>query len=460
MQNRKSAFLIGISCLGFCGIAAAKNLVLPETVATQKKLTFVEHLKNGTPVVIRDVPGSDILQVTVSFDFGLRDLDPGEKIAARWLWSTAQGGSKKFPKPEVYRLVEKYALDMGCKGNIEDSTCVLGTVNDYWKDALPLFASIVLEPSFASDVAQLEKQRLEAELQATPSEPSSYINEIINRIFYPVGHPYRLNHEDALVELKKLTPRRLASMHAEILRTVPMRIVVVGSMDHKTLLADLDKTFGQVVHASDFAKRQRKPVTPPPFKQEGALTFENRDIPTAYLAAKFSVPPMSDPDHVATTLLFQVLDEELSDEVRTKRSLSYSIHAGYIPYSIGIGVISASTSKPQETLDAIKEVIQRVKDKTYSDEELAEYKTIFTTEYFQTLETHASLAEALDTQQQYFGTPMGLYDLPEQLERVTPSDIKRLANSLLVNMRLGVLYSKDRYQEAWGKGFVAGLEKK
>jgi predicted Zn-dependent peptidase len=204
---------------------------------------------------------------------------------------------------------------------------------------------------------------------------------------------------------------------------------------------------------SKISKRDRpkKIVVAPAFDPSKRLAFEHREIPTAYIKLKFNAPSITAKDAPAADLMFEILSERLQEEIRTKRSLSYAVYAGTIQYNQGIGIISVSTSKPKETIDAIASVVKDFKAKGVTAEELNEQRNVFTTSYFQTLESQNSLAGALSSFQNYFGNARKLYELPSQLAGVTPADVSRIAKEWLKNFRVGVVYDKAKFDSKWLK---------
>lgn len=430
--------------------ALGVQLVTDETIKIQKDLTSTHTLKNGIPVVIRRIPDSDIVQLNVSFDSGLKDLSPGKKALNEWFWDVLPMAAKNYPREKVFSLTEKYSLELGCSGGIEVASCGLGTIDDYWKEALPLFAALITSPTLSEQDAKLAKDRLVAQLRATPSDPGGYVNEIVNSVFYPAGHPYRLNHDEALQELDKLGRKDLQEFHKNVLSAGNMHVVVVTSMPEKQVLADLEKAFGKV------PKGQPSRVTPasPKFDLGNAFVFKDRELPTAYIRIKLNAPAVKDKDAVASKLMFEILSEELGEEIRTKRSLSYAVHSFVIQYSLGIGVISASTSKPKETLEAIHDVLQLMKTKTFTTEDIEEYKHVFATNYYLTQETHASLAAALSSAYHFYRDPNEHYQLPRRLDQVTAADIKRLASDVLSDLRIGVIFGRKSFEDAWAQDLI------
>jgi len=430
--------------------APKSSLVSAETIRTQKELTSRHKLKNGIPVTLRSIPGSDIVQINVNIEGGIRDLPTGQKSLNGWLFSTMSLAADGYSKQKVFELSEKYALSIGCGGGVEVSSCGLGTINSFWKEGLPILAAIVRKPALTEEDVGLTKKRITASLRATPQDPDGYVNEVVNTIYYPPGHPYRLNHDEALAEMEKLNRADLARYHAAEINAAKMEIVVVSSMPQKQLLRDLEKAFGDI--KSSPKKTTIVPSTP--FDKSKTLLVVDRDIPTAYIRGKFVAPEATHKDAVASRLLFEILTEELGDEIRTRRSLSYSVYAFQIQYTKGIGVMGATTSKPEETISAMNEVIRRVKTHDYSPEQLAQFKNVFATAYFLTQETHGSLAGAISSASQYFGSTDQLYDFPAELEKVTAADIKRLANEVLVDFQFGVIFNRKAFKDEWIRNLV------
>ena len=452
LKTARSKALLAVAALttlsvAYTRMANAAPIVSDETIREFKALTTITKLKNGMPVILRQVPGSDIAHVMVTFDQGMKDLPPGRKALSRWLLATMPRAAQNFPRELVYATVERYSLVVNCNPAVEYGSCALETINDHWDQGFNLLAAIVKSPTLNDDDAGLEKQRLEADLKDTPEDPGSYINELVNKIYYPRNHPYRSTFDEALAELTKLKPKDLKALHKQILNASQMHIVVVSSLPNDKVLADLEKAFGAVATA----KFKPTVIKHPPYDSKNIYKFEARQTPTAWILAKFDAPGALSKDMVASMILFDILDHELGDEVRTKRSLSYSVYAHSLLYTVGIGIMGASTSKPEQALEAIRTVVDRIKAKTYTTEELDEFKTSFATHYFLQQETHASLASALSRHFHFYRSVDPMYELPRLVEKVTPQDIKRVAGQVLTKMRVAVIYGRDKFKDNWAK---------
>ncbi|MEY4631072.1 MAG: hypothetical protein RIQ81_1192 [Pseudomonadota bacterium] len=445
--RRTLAFLLPVFC---CPVMAkSAPLVRPEFVQQQKQATKKVILPSGVTVILRQLPGSGITSLALGFRAGYSALPAGRRVLPDLMFGSMAKAARGYPKVKMNALTEKYSIGIGCGSGIEFSNCSMTSLSEYWDKALPAFAAVVASPLFDAADLQLQRERLEASYQSMSEEPGSYSNDVVNRIFYPVGHPYRLLREEALKELADMRRDEVVAYHKSVMAGSPPIIVVVSDLPDDKVIADLQRHFGKWS-----GKPAQLPDVPvPSFDSGTAFAIEDRDIPTAYIRFKFPAVAAAAKDSVASRLLFEILSEELWDEVRTRRSLSYGVGAAQVQYRMGIGSISVSTSKPQEALDAIAGVVQRVKSKKFAKADLDRFKVVFSTSYFATQETHGSLAGALLTSWQYFGTTDRLYDLPAELDRVTPEDIQRIAGDVLKQMRVGVVYSKAKFNAAWVNAF-------
>lgn len=448
MKFFSSALLVG--SLAVSTLSFAAGLVSDETINIQKSLTKEAKLNNGIPVIYRKIENSDIFEMMVTFRSGTKDLPQGKKSQIQALMAAMSMGAKGFPKQVIYKMSEKYALELGCSAAIEVSNCALGTVNDFWREVLPLYAGIVTAPLLTKQDIDLTRERLKVDAKNIIKEPGRYANDVVNRVFYPEGHPYRQSAEDMLRDLDAMTDQDLKTLHKQILSTQNLVITIASSVPLEKIMPELNRHFGKV------PKVEVAHVTPlpPVFETAKTYAFENRDIPTAYVSIKFNGIGVTEKDAEAAEFMMKILDEELGQEIRTKRSLSYSVYSYMLQYTLGVGVMAASTSKPQETLAAMTEVVKKLQSKALSKEDLEEHKRVYVTEYFQGKETHSSLAASLAGSYIYFGTPNRAYEYPKLIDAVTPEQVKQLAERLLVNFRVGVVYGRDKFKDDWAKTLI------
>lgn len=428
----------------------ASPLVSPETVKLQKKLTTVFTLKNGIKVIYRKINNSEITELTLNYPFGIVDLPKGQKAFSSILFDLMPKAAKGYPKQKIYALQEKYSGGVSCSHGISLSRCSLATVNEFWDTLLPVMVAVTQSPTYPDEDLKLAKDAKIADIERMTHEPSAFVNQVINRVYYPDGHPYKLSYKDEIEDMKSLKAQNLKAIHKRVRKVKGQYFTYVGSLPLEKVKKDLEAAFGKIA----LAPKKQVVVTQPAFKADQAIAVEDRPIPTAYLSMKFNGPGRKDPDYLATQFMLRILSEELTLEIRTNRSLSYSVHSYMIGHDIGIGVISASTSKPKETLAAIDEIVAKMKTRKYTKEELNRYRNVYTTSYFLTLEEHSALSRALSSVFFYHHSLDGFYERPMLLEAITSEDLDRVAKKYLVNFRLGIIFDKSQFKEKWAKSLI------
>lgn len=446
-------FFISMLIAGFILTAhetSGKALVTDATIQLQKNSTIHFELDNKIPVTYRMVPDSEIFLLTMSFHFGDAHLPPEQRPALGVMTQLMERGSKSYPREQLFSLLEKYATSISCGTGIELGNCVFSTLNPYVDELLPAFASVVLEPSFDVKETQIVLEQAIASESAAHQNPEAFVNEVVNDIFYGSKHPYWINQANKLKALSTIKRENLVALHQQLLSQVSKRIVVVGSQPLEELKAKLNKQFALLKTVPETSLSIPKPS----YDAKNSYRIATRNIPTSYLRAKFVMPGIDSPDLLAAQLMMHILSEEFENEIRTKLSLSYSVYAQYIPYTMGIGVLHASTSRPQETLVAMRPIIQKLRDKKLGKDALERYKTVFATSYFLGLEEHARMASSLTSSMFYFKSSDKLYDMPRNLARVTPDDIQGVARKYLQQFRLGVVFKEKEFSPAWAEEFL------
>lgn len=448
---KRYLFICAVLCASLWGnLLRAKELVTDATIKLQKDSTLQFTLESGIPVTYRLIPDSEIFLISLAFTYGDAYLKAEERPALSVLTQLMERGSKSYPKDTLFALLEKYATTINCGAGIELGNCTFSTLNPYVAELMPAFASSVLEPSFDPNEANIVLEQATASERGSLQNPETYANEVVNDIFYGKGHPYWANQETKLKALAATKLPLIKDLHQRLLTQVAKRFVVVGSLPVDQLKTLLNKQFALLKNVEDKALVIPKPV----YRPKESFTFAPRNIPTSYVRAKFVMPGVGDPDLVAAQLMVHILSEEMENEIRTKRSLSYSVYAQVIPYTMGIGVLHASTSRPKETLEAMRPIIKKLRDTKLSKDELERYKTVFATSYFLNLEEHSSLAGTIVNAMHYFGGTDRLYDMPRILAKVSPDDIQQAAQRYLQKFRLGVVFREKDFSPKWGQDFL------
>jgi predicted Zn-dependent peptidase len=109
---------------------------------------------------------------------------------------------------------------------------------------------------------------------------------------------------------------------------------------------------------------------------------------------------------------------------------------------------------PEETRDAIREEIERLKKEEVSDEELRMVKTRAKANLIRSLDNNSGLAIALATAHARLGDWRELFRQVERIEKVSKEDIRRVANETFTetNRTVGMIQTAQAAAAGAGEG--------
>lgn len=434
----------------------AVDLVTKDMVRKQVDATTRFDLSNGIPVTLRREVSSEIVSVIVGFRVGDVSYTRDRSAVLTWLLSTMPRATKSLDRIEFFKHLGKYALSLDCDAAVEMATCELATTREYLSEGLLALGQVVREPRLAPEDAEWTRKRYLASLKQAPQNPDSFVNEVVNRVYYGSDHAFGKSYLDQIASLHALKPEELALEHARIVRPENLFLTVVGDLDTKVLQEALEGHFGKIT-APKTPGLAPGPVDhkQPPYDSTRDLAIEHRKVPTAYMRLKFDLPGAKDPDGDGAALLVDLLDEAVGLEIRTKRSLSYAAHAQYLRNSVGVGVLHFSTSRPQEVLEALGDVILALRDGKIPDDEVDLTRRQFVTRYFLSQQTPSALGQALAAVGFFRREVDYFYGYPIRLGAYRSKDLEALAKRFLGRFRMGVIYDRDLFKDEWFRAFAA-----
>jgi zinc protease len=440
-----------ISFFALSTSANSRTLVPKESIERAKKQTATYRLRNDIPVIYRHLPNSQLFNAGVVFYQGSRDLELSMPASLDGLTMTVMSkGTDTHPKSELDAMIERLSLEIGCSAAEEFSYCQLGSIREDWQQALKILSSVILEPSFAESEINIAKDQYLAAMRSTLSDPASIASESSEMLFFPVGHPLRRPLLQNLESLPTISRTALVDWHRKLLNANNMAIVVVGDIPKKDLLSAMNAEFGDVKGA----EQRRVELDIPKFDKTQSASIIDKPTPTAYVSIKFNAPAADSADASTFGLLVNIVSDLMFDEVRSKRSLSYSVRAAYQRSSVSVGSITASTSKPDDILPAIASVIRKVQTEELSRLDLEERKTVFATHYYASQESNRNFVQTLASNYYWQRDPHYFYEFPERLDKISPTDLMKAAVKWFRDFRVAIVYDPKKVSAKVVESFV------
>lgn len=325
-----------------------------------------------------ETPNLPLIAVEFAFRGGSR-LDPPELAGrANLVSAMLDEGAGELDSQTFQARLQDNAIQLSFSSGADGFYGSLKTATDTAEEAFELLRLALTEPRF--DAEPLERMRAAtlAGIRQQVGDPGWLGRRaLFDEVF--ADHPYGQPSRGTAATLAGLTADDLRAYVDLALRRDRLVIGVNGDIDAETLAAMLDRVFGALPESGEQPQ-------PPAIAMDGAagrLTVVERDGAQSVLSMVQPGPRRDDPDHYAAHVLNHIvggggLRSRLSDEVRSRRGLTYGVGSSIAQYDAGgLWTVSSSLAdaNAEEALTVIREVWRDVAANGVTEEELADAKT-------------------------------------------------------------------------------------
>jgi len=372
----------------------------------------IEHwtLKNGARVYFVEARNLPMVKLNVVFDAGSARDPQGRNGLSMLTNHLLDNGTGELDADAIAAAFEGLGAEFGSSNDRDMAGVSLKSLTDraLLDPALDLFARVLAAPSFPA--ASFERERQRALLGLQQAEASA--GDVAAKMFFAQlykGHPYALPPEGSVAGLKALTRDDLATFHARHYVGRNAVLALIGDINLRDAKAIAERVLGGL-HAGEAAPALPKVAdVVPRGRAERVVTHPSTQT---HLLIGEAGMARNDPDFYPLYLGNFVLGgsglvSRLSQEVREKRSLSYSVYSYFMPLrEPGPFLLGLQTKNSQraEALAVVRRVLKEFADKGPTPEELAAAKKNVTGGYPLRIDSNRKIAEYL--------TVIGFYGLP------------------------------------------------
>ena len=307
-----------------------------------------------------------------------------------------------------------------------------------------LVARILAHPAFDSDILEREQKRMIASIQESMTQPQSIARRALWAAAYG-DHPYGAQATQASVSSIKSAD--LFGFHQRFWQPQRMRITIVGDLTRTQAEAWVNQLLKHLPATSLMPSRVTaeypRPVVPQPARRQAI------DHPASQSHVWLGMPAMrrDDPDFFAMTLGNYILGgggfvSRLTEEIREKRGLSYSVFSAFQPLAQqGPFMIGLQTQKAQapEALRVVEQTLERFLREGPTEQELKAAKQNLIGGFALRIDTNRKLLDNL-AQINYYDLPLDyLQTWTDKIAAVRASDIQRAMQRLISQKALSVV---------------------
>jgi zinc protease len=309
----------------------------------------INHWQTSTGAQVYFVENHDlpIIDMAVNFPAGsARDTKTTSGVAGvtRYLMTLGADGMSE----EV--ITNKFAdigANLGGELDVDRAAFKLRTLTSESAKALETFNKVLHKPDFPQAILEREKTRIVAGLKEAATQPESISNKAFMQALYP-NHPYGLDESGEIDTINAMKREDLIAFYNTYYTAKSAVIALIGDMTEaqaKSIAEDAAKGLPQGAAIPKIAE-----VIYP-----SAASVQRIAHPASQAHILLGYPGIKrgDPDYFALYLGNYVLGgggfvSRLTEEVREKRGLVYSVYSYFMPMAeLGPFQIGLQTKKEQ-----------------------------------------------------------------------------------------------------------------
>ncbi|MCM2251022.1 MAG: insulinase family protein [Ramlibacter sp.] len=397
---------------------------------------------SGAAVFLVESPTIPMVDVQIDFDAGSR-RDPADQAGlARVTAGMASMGitaaNTATPGPysaalDENQLSEAWAdlgAGFGASANTDRMSFSLRSLTD--PDLLPKAAQLaarqLADPAFPEAVWQRERQRMAASLREAKTRPATVAGHAYAPAVYGT-HPY--GYEMTEESLERISVRDMTQMYRRLIQPCRARVSVVGAVTR----AQADALVSTLLSRLPAAAAGCEPLAPVAEVAPLAAPVL-REIPFASAQAHVLIGQpgykRKDPDFFALLVGNYILGgggfvSRLSQEVREKRGLSYSVYSYFSPGLHAGAFTLGLQTRPDQAAQAVqvsREVLARFVAEGPTPAELKAAKDYLVGGFPLLLDSNRKLLENI-ANIAWHGLPLDYLDTwTRQVERVSVADVR------------------------------------
>lgn len=383
----------------------------------------------GVRVILRRNAANDVVASNLYLLGGVRVAADSNAGIEPFLLLISEQGTLKYPKDRLRKAMARVGTSIVV--NAENDWSMLGiratrsTMDSTWA----VFADRLMHPTLDSTEVERLRAQLFSAVRQQRDDPDALVHHMADSIAFE-GHPYGRPETGTERSLARISRAELRAFLAGQMVTSRMLLVVVGNVTRAQVERLVRGTLATLPRG---AYTWTLPDTLPTVRS--AVAIEGRSLPTNYLLGYVAGPPPSSPDYQALRIATAVLSGQLDTELRQKRNLTYAVNAPFREGGVSSAGLYISTVAPNQALDVMRREITLLQRELLTRDALQQLIQQFITRYYLSNETNAEQANQLARGELYHADWHQAGRFIDELRKVTPEDVQRVARLYLKNVR-------------------------
>lgn len=397
------------------------------------------NLENGQTVIIKEVKSNPIVTVDTWIKTGSINENDSNNGVSHFLEHLFFKGSKNHAPGEFDKILETKGAITNAATSKDFTHYYITIPSKYFDEALNLHADMLLNPLIPRKELEKERKVVLEEIAKDENSPNNIVYENLIQMLY-TNHPYKRKVIGKRNIIGTIHRDEILAYYDKWYSPSNMITVIVGDVDTNETLEKVKRNFERTPQKSP------KSVYP----KEALLTEQKRHTEylktqTGYMLIGFRGVNINESDSYALDVLATILGEGRSSVfyqgIKDRLQLANSISASNSGFrDDGIFYISATFNpeKSQRLENEIFNEISNIQKNGVTEEQVRLAQNIIERDTYYARESNANIAEEIGYIMVTSGD-LGVYEnFVTNIKKVTPQDVKRVANKYLGKNRAAV----------------------
>ena len=450
------AVILGLTAFaGAAAFAAAPKAPAPapKAPAAAQQIRSIEgvteyRLANGLQVLLYPDQSSSTVSINVTYKVGSRHESYGETGMAHLLEHMNFKGT-----PTHLKIMDELS-SRGARANATTAydrtnyfeTLPATTANLEW--ALGLEADRMTHSLIAKKDLDTEMTVVRNEFEMGENNPAHVLSERVLETAY-LWHNYGHPTIGARADIEGVPIERLQKFYHTYYQPDNATLIVTGKFDQKATLAYIEKVFGVIPKPTRILPNLYTAEPPQDGMREVTL---RRSGSQQVLEEAFHVPADAHPDAASLSLLTSLLNERPAGllykrlvETKLAVSASVDLEAMYDPGFLMISVIVPKDGDLAAVRRELGAILQTLRTQDFPQDELERVRSDQYNAYERLLNSSPDMASNLSENVAVGDWRLLFWDR-DLLKKVTVADVKRVANTYLIdsNLTVGTFIPDDK----------------
>jgi zinc protease len=377
---------------------------------------------------------------------------------ASFVASLLNQGTTSKSAGQIATLVDSAGGLLGT-GSLNELSYVNGAViKDQVDLMLATAADLVQNPAFAQEEIERQRNQAYSALKVGYDDPDYVANLVFERLVYGF-HPYGRPNQGTPESIAKITREDLVAYHRAWFVPNNAMLAIVGDLTAAEAFAAAEKAFGS------WAKRDVpsvKNVEPPPPARRVVIIDRPGSAQTEIRVGHLAMP-RTHPDFVPFDLTLRVLGGEganrLFGVLRSDRGLTYGASAELHSFRSSGNIVAETDTRSAATGEALRLMVNevfRLQREPVGSAELRGAQDYLSGSFPLTIESPSAIAQQV-LMHLFYGLDLKeIETYRDQVERVSPADVQRVAKQFLKPEQLSIVLVGDAnvfIEQLKGMGF-------